>query len=121
MDNNNNTSNSIYDKLFILSKTYCYYCQCCNYSREPIYMKHTFTYNDIDSNELNYTNDTNDIWNRMLELTRNRNNSNNYENNEINFGTYIYYTQSEHEICEFNLPILEQRAYLIREFKKKYL
>ena len=117
-NNNHNNTSSIYDKLFILSKTYCYYCHSCNYSRELTNMKHTFTYNDIENND---TNDTNDIWNRMLEITRNRNNNNNYENNEINIGTYIYYTQSESSLCEFNLPISVQRAYLLSEFKKKYL
>ena len=116
MDTNN--ISTIYDKLFILSKTYCYYCHCCNYGTEPVYMKHTFTYNDINITESHYKND---IWNRMIELTKNRNNNNNFENNEINFGTYIYYTQSDHNLCEFNLPIPEQKEYLLNEFKKKYL
>ena len=112
MDNNNfNNNNNVYEKLFILSKSYCYYCICCNYCRDTIHMKHTFNYNDINDN---------DIWNKMSELTMNRN-SNNFKNNEINVGTYIYYTQSETSLCHFNLPINEQRDYLISEFKKKYL
>jgi hypothetical protein len=117
MDNNNNNTNTnyTYEKLFILSKTYCYYCHCCNYCRETTHMKHTFNYDDINNNINN-----NDIWNKMIELTMNTNN-NNFKNNEINIGTYIYYSQSENSSCEFNLPIHEQRRYLIREFTKKYL
>jgi hypothetical protein len=109
MENNNNSNNS-YDKIFIVSKTYCYYCHCCNYCRDTIHMKHSFKYNDINNN---------DIWNKMIELTLNRNN--NFETNEINIGTHLYYTQSEHTTLEFNLPISEQHLYLINEFKKKYL
>jgi hypothetical protein len=108
---NNNFNNNAYEKLFILSKTYCYYCHCCDYCRETTHMKHTFNYDDINNN---------DIWNKMIELTMNTNN-NNFKNNEINIGTYIYYTQSENSVCEFNLPINEQRRYLISEFTKKYL
>ena len=110
-NNNNNTNSNAYDKIFILSKTYCYYCHCCNYCRETTNMKHTFTYNDINDN---------DTWNKMIELTKNTD-YNNFENNEINIGTYIYYTQSENFLCEFNLPVIEQRLYLINEFIKKYL
>jgi len=108
---NTNTNNNPYEKIFILSKTYCYYCHCCNHCRDSTTMKHIFIYNDINDN---------DTWNKMIELTRNRNN-NNFENNEINIGTYIYYTQSETVFCEYNLPINDQRLYLITEFKKKYL
>lgn len=104
-------TNPVYDKIFIISKIYCYYCNCCKYCRDTIHMKHTFTYNDINDN---------DIWNRMIEITMNSN-SNNYENNEINVGTYTYYTQTENMLCEFNLPIDQQKEHLISEFKKKYL
>jgi hypothetical protein len=110
-NNYNNTTNTAYDKKFILSKTYCYYCHCCDYCRETVNMKHTFNYNDINDNN---------IWNKMIELTMNRTN-NNFENNEINIDTYIYYTQSENSMCEFNLPTYNQKIYLISEFKKKYL
>ena len=112
----NNTNTSVYDKLFILSKIYCYYCESCNYSRHTIHMKHTFNYNDMHG--VNGVNT--DIWNRMIELTMNRNN-NNYEHNEINIGIHIYYTQAEHLLCEFNLPIDEQKTYLLNEFIKKYV
>jgi len=74
-------------------------------------MKHTYTYNNINDNN---------IWNRMIELTMNSHN-NNFENNEINVGTYIYYTHSESSLCEYNLPIETQKNYLLDEFKKKYL
>ena len=110
-NSNTNNNNNAYEKIFILSKTYCYYCQCCNHCRDTTTMKQTFKYNDINNN---------DTWNKMIELTRNRNN-NNFENNEINIGTYMYYTQSETVFCEYNLPINDQRLYLITEFKKKYL
>ena len=112
--NNNNNNNNItsYEKQFILSKKYCYYCHCCNYCRDSTNMKHTFNYNDINNN---------DIWNRMIEVMMNRDNNNNYDYNEINVGIYIYYTPSESSLCEYNLPINDQRLYLISEFKKKYL
>ena len=122
-----NSTNTVYNKIFILSKKYCYYCQCCNYCRETITMNHTFNYNDISnmSNMSNVSNindiNNNDIWNRMIEVIMNRENNNNYEYNEINVGIYIYYTQSEHYLCEFNLPIEEQKLYLFNEFIKKYL
>ena len=122
MENNNNSNNNSnsnnnnnitsYEKQFILSKKYCYYCHCCNYCRDSTSMKHTFNYNDINNN---------DIWNRMIEVIMNRDNNNNYDYNEINVGIYIYYTPSESSLCEYNLPINDQRLYLISEFKKKYL
>ena len=121
-----NSTNAVYDKIFILSKKYCYYCQCCNYCRETITMNHTFNYNDISnmSNMSNVSNindiNNNDIWNRMIEVIMNRDN-NNYDYNEINVGIYIYYTQTEKYLCEFNLPIEEQKIYLFNEFIKKYL
>ena len=129
--NNNTTTTSVYEKQFIVSKTYCYYCNSCNYSRNNVYMKHVFTYNEIHNmynNTINNTINTtinnnrvttNDIWNRMIELTMNRNN--NYEENEINVGIHIYYTQNEHNSCEFNLDTEAQRLYLLHEFIKKYL
>ena len=109
---NSNVNINAYEKIFILSKTYCYYCQCCNYCRETTHIKHTFNYTDINNN---------DIWNRMIEVIMNRENNNNYEYNEINVGIYIYYTQTEKYLCEFNLPIEEQKLYLFNEFIKKYL
>jgi len=108
MENYNNSS--VYDKIFILSKAYCYYCNCCNYCRETTHMKHSFNYNDINNN---------DIWNKMIELKMN--NNNNFENNEINIGTHIYYTQIDNNLYEINLPIEQQKEYLINEFIKKYL
>ena len=109
-NNNNNNNIDVYDKTFILSKKYCYYCQCCNYCRNITNMNYTFTYNDINNDNL---------WNRMIELTMSRNN--NYKYNEINVGIYIYHNNLENSSLEYNLPIELQKIYLISEFKKKYL
>ena len=57
---------------FIISKRYCYVCNCCNHCIETRIMQHNFTYNDINDN---------DIWNRMLELSRDNNNNNINNNN----------------------------------------
>ena len=112
---------------FIISKRYCHVCNCCNHCIETCIMQHNFTYNDINDN---------DIWNRMLELSRdnnnnNNNNNNNYNNNKTNnnntinntfyLNNYVYYDRNEDYLDDFNLSIPLQQQFLLYEFKKKYL
>ena len=117
---------------FILSKRYCYICSCCDHCIEKRIMQHSFRYNDINDN---------DIWNRMLELSRDNNNNNNNNNNNINnqhnninnqdnnnnnnniiyVNNYVYFNRNEENNCEFNLSIDIQRSFLLNDFKNKYL
>ena len=131
-NNNNNININPYERIFILSKKYSHYCNCCNYYRDSTIMKHTFNYNDINDNN---------IWNRMIELTMvNRNNNvvdnnnnvvsnnivsnntvNNIIDNTISVDEFIYYNSFDSQYCHYNLSIEEQKAHLISEFINKYL